>query len=372
MFGLYLHIPFCNCRCYYCDFFSTTEWERIEPYIEALCDEIKERKDYLPTPVLSTIYFGGGTPSLLSPDWIDRIFATINDCFEIEREAEITLEANPDDLTPDYVDRLAQLPFNRISVGIQSFKEKDLQTLNRRHTSAQAVEAVKVCREHGFSNINIDLMYGLPQQSLDDWARNLDHTLELKPEHISAYLLTYEEGTVLYKRLQKREIEGIEEELSLQMYEMLVSRLTKAEYIRYEISNFAKEGRLSRHNSSYWKGTPYLGVGASAHSYNGFSRQWNVSSLADYMRESRVGEIEPLDTRTQYNDYILTRLRTMWGIDTEEIREKFGEVYTNFCLENASLSIKNELLLVNGNIIKLSHKGLFVSDGVIMRLLKMS
>ena len=370
MAGIYLHIPFCKQRCCYCDFFSSTGNEKKSLYVEVLCHEIEERKNYLEEKRLNTIYFGGGTPSLLSAEEFMQIFSTINDCFEIADDAEITLEANPDDLTETYLSQLRPLPFNRVSIGIQSFKDDDLKRLNRRHSSEQAITAVKRCRENGFENISIDLMYGLPGQTEADWRYNIDTAVALNPEHISAYSLTYEEGTKLFKQLKSGSIKATDDETGLLFYQTLIDKLEEAGYIHYEISNFAKQGFISRHNSSYWKNIPYIGVGAAAHSYNGTSRQWNIASIEGYFSGNRLDEVEQLDTDTRYNDYIITRLRTIWGADMEEIEKTFGLSYRDYFRKKTATYIANNLLAQDGTTFRLTRKGLFVSDSIVVEFLK--
>lgn len=368
--GLYIHIPFCRRRCSYCDFFSTTQNGLQTVYVEALIREIRERRDFLSENRLDTIYFGGGTPSQLPAIAFAEIFDTIRENFSIAENAEITLEANPDDLKSDYLAQLESLPFNRISLGIQSFDDEDLIRLNRRHLAEQAIEAVHNCRKHGFTNLSIDLMYGLPFQTATKWEKNLDIALSLLPPHISAYHLTYEEGTALFRQLQKGEVSPVDEEFSVSFFETLKHKLENAGYLHYEISNFAREGYLSRHNSSYWKGTPYLGIGASAHSFDGSSRIRNVSSLTDYLKGNRIAEYESLDEKTRYNDYIVTRLRTMWGIDLNEIEKLYGSSYSTYCLQLCHPYLDRELLVRDENAIRLTGKGIFLSDGIIADLLK--
>ena len=365
MAGLYLHIPFCSRRCFYCDFFSSTDNEKRGQYIASLCREIEERKCYLTDSRLNTIYFGGGTPSLLPVAEFETVFATIARHFTVDADAEITLEANPDDLNEEYISKLRQLPFNRISLGVQSFKDDDLKALNRRHSTAQTKSAVWHCREAGFDNISIDLMYGLPAQSAGDWARNIEEAITLDPEHISAYSLTYEEGTELHRRLKSGRVKAASDETSRLFYELLANRLEEAGYAHYEISNFAKPGFVSRHNSSYWKGVSYIGVGAAAHSYNGESRQWNVASLAGYLSGCRVEEVEELDTSTRYNDYLITRLRTAWGVDVDEMSVLFGDACRNSFRKTAESYLANGLLVQSGANYRLTRDGFFVSDGII-------
>lgn len=372
MAGLYIHIPFCSKRCLYCDFFSNTEMVYKEPYLQALMREMELRRDYLHGEPITTLYFGGGTPSQLQAGDLARIFEAINRSFDISSCEEITLEANPDDMTPDFIRSLRSLPFNRISLGIQSFDEEDLQFLNRRHDSQQAIRAVQQCRDNGFTNISIDLIYGLPGQTLRKWAANLEQTLELDIPHISAYHLTYEEGTPLYTLYKNNKIRPVDEELSLRFFSTLIDSLTDAGYEHYEISNFARPGFISRHNSAYWKGIHYLGLGPSAHSYNGINREWGVASLPDYLEGIKKGSphttIENMDTPTLYNDYVLTRLRTQWGISYSEIDTLFGKPYVEHCKREAVPFIMQDLLEENENIVRLTRKGIFVCDTITREL----
>lgn len=373
MAGLYIHIPFCAKRCLYCDFFSNTEMKYKEPYVDALIRELEMRKDYIDGEPLETIYFGGGTPSLLQSKDFERIFNAIHRLFDVSHCSEITLEANPDDMTPEYVTSLCSFPFNRISMGVQSFKEEDLRFLNRRHNREQALRAVELCKENDLSNISIDLIYGLPGQTLEEWESNLDRTIRLDIPHISAYHLIYEEGTALYKLKEAGKISPVEEEVSVTLFTSLIDRLTANGYLHYEISNFARPGMISRHNSSYWTGKKYLGIGPSAHSYNGESRQWNISSLPAYIRGIENGlpdiEVEELDINTRYNDFIITGLRTMWGVSLTEIQRQYGNDKLIYCKKQASPYLKQGLLVQKEDILTLSRNGIFISDSIMSDLL---
>lgn len=373
MAGLYLHIPFCAKRCIYCDFFSNTDPKYKEPFLSALLREMEIRKDYLGNAPLETLYFGGGTPSRLEAADFDRIFQTVDRLFGLGSCSEITLEANPDDLTPDYIARLRSFPFNRISMGVQSFDPGDLRFLNRRHTAEQALRAVESCREQGFSNLSIDLIYGLPGQTPEKWAANLAQALRLDIPHLSAYHLIYEEGTALYRLREAGKVKPVDEEESVAFFSTLIDTLSAAGYLHYEISNFARPGCFSRHNTSYWTGEPYLGLGPSAHSYNGTERAWNPSSLPLYIKGMEEGnsilETESLDLYTRYNDFIITGLRTMWGIRLSDLREKFGERLAAYCERQAAFFINQGLLIRSGESLVLSKKGIFISDGIMSDLL---
>ena len=373
MAGIYIHIPFCKRRCIYCDFFSTTQSEKKAEYVHALVRELEIRKDYLDNEEIETIYLGGGTPSQLSKEELEEIFAHIYKVYKVTPDAEITLEANPDDLTPEYVSMLRTLPFNRISMGIQTFQEETLKLLHRRHTAQQAIEAFKRCREAGFQNISIDLMYGLPGETLDTWGQDLQQAIDLHPEHISAYHLIYEEGTTLWNLREQNKVEEAEEELSLTLFKTLIERLTKAGYQHYEISNFCLPGLHSRHNSSYWTGKKYLGCGPSAHSFDGTSRQWNVSSLEQYLKGIHTDqldfEIEDLDLYTRYNDFVITSIRTCWGMPLSQLRTTYGETLYNYCLRMAKPHIQQGVLEIEEDTLKLTSEGIFISDGIMSDLL---
>lgn len=373
MAGIYIHIPFCKRRCIYCDFFSTTQSEKKSTYVHALCRELEMRKDYLENEEIETIYLGGGTPSQLSFDELEKIFTSIYNIYKIKEDAEITLETNPDDLTPIYVNKLRQLPINRLSMGIQTFHEETLKLLHRRHTAQQAIEAYHCCREAGFHNISIDLMYGLPGETLERWENDLQQAIELQPEHISAYHLIYEEDTVLWKLKSQCQVKEADEELSVTLFSTLIQRLTEAGYQHYEISNFSLPHFQSRHNSSYWTGKKYLGCGPSAHSYNAISRQWNVASLDKYIIGINSAkpdfEIEELDLYTRYNDLVITSIRTCWGMSLPELLDNFGEQLYNYCLKMAQPHIQQGTLIQENQILKLTSKGIFVSDGIMSDLL---
>ncbi len=373
MAGIYIHVPFCIKRCIYCDFYSNTDMSYKAAYIEAVCRELELKKDVTGDEVIRTVYFGGGTPSQLDAKDFSRIFDKIESLYTFASRPEITLEANPDDLTLPYIQDLSGLPFNRVSLGIQSFREEDLVFLNRRHTAEQAARSVKELQQHGFSNISIDLIYGLPGSDLRSWEENLKTALSLNVQHISAYHLTYEEGTTLHRRVSNKEILPVDEEESIRQFEYLIGFLKSNGYEQYEISNFALPGFHSRHNSSYWKGEKYLGVGPSAHSYNAVERHWNISSLPLYLKGIASGrpamEVELSDARTCYNDYVITRLRTIWGIDLNEIKLRFGEDYRDYCLRQAHKHIRQNLIKQTDNTLILTKEGIFISDSVMSDLL---
>lgn len=392
MAGIYIHIPFCQSRCIYCDFYSTTHHEAKEAYIKALVKELTLRAGYLQDEFsepaeIKTIYLGGGTPSTLDASQLERIFSALYHTYRISSEAEITLEANPDDLTTEKIKELQSFLINRISIGIQTFNNRELHFLRRRHTAEQAIKAVKDCQNAGFSNISIDLIYGLPEQTISQWQSNITQALQLDVPHISAYALIYEENTALWNLKEKGIISETDEDTSLTMYNMLIDELSDHHFQHYEISNFAQSGYYSRHNSSYWNSIPYLGCGPSAHSYNGKSRQWNTADLKLYIEKMQSCtqpsdfkyadwiDREYLDNQTRYNDYIMTRLRTCWGADLHFIETEFGTRLKDYCLQQASFHIKNGNLQLDkkneqtkDGLLKLTRKGLFLSDGIISDL----
>ncbi|TAF97340.1 MAG: radical SAM family heme chaperone HemW [Cytophagia bacterium] len=331
---LYLHIPFCKQACHYCDFYFSTNLKSKGELVAAICRELELQRHYLPTPQLETIYLGGGTPSILSEAEFGQIFETIHRVYEVKKQAEITIEANPDDLSQDKL-RVLRAFGNRLSIGIQSFYEPYLKRMNRAHTAQESQMCVKRAQDAGFENLTIDLMYGVWQQTGQStdanqiWQQDLEQAVALQVPHISSYNLTIEPQTAFGKWLKKGEILPIDEELSVQQFEKLIAELTTHGYEHYEISNFAKPGHYARHNSSYWKRRPYLGIGPSAHSFNGHSRQYNVANNAQYIKALQAGKLpferEELSRFDQVNDYLLTSLRTMWGCDLRTIRAILGE-----------------------------------------------
>lgn len=368
MAGIYIHVPFCKTRCIYCDFYTGTDKTLQTRYLEALCQEIQLRKTYIDSEPIKTIYFGGGTPSQLAKLDFEKIFNKIYQNFEVFSDAEITLEANPDDLNDEYLKNLRLLPFNRISIGIQSFDDRELRFLKRRHNAQKAINAVKKAQDLGFNNISIDLIYGLPGQTLKIWDYNLETAITLGIQHISSYHLIYEEGTVLNNLLQTNKLEQIDEEISLEMFSLLINKLEKAGFEHYEISNFAKDGLYSKHNTSYWQGEKYLGLGTAAHSYNGANRAWNIPSISKYIKdiESHVvnSEYEILDEKARYNDFILTGLRTKWGVNLDDMKKLFGDKMLDYCLQYAKKYYEQGFLQNTGNTLRLTTKGIFISDSI--------
>lgn len=374
MAGIYVHVPFCKTRCAYCDFYSTTLAELQPRYIEAICQELAMRHDYLHNAPIGTLYFGGGTPSQLTPTAFKKIFNCIYKTYGLDNCQEITLEANPDDLTEDYLRQLSSLPFNRISLGVQTFHDPTLRLMNRRHTAKEAIKAVGRCQQYGFQNISIDLIYGLPGETPAQWLDDLHTAFTLGVQHISAYHLTYERGTHLWQMLQRKEIEEVTEDTSVAMFRILCEEMRQAGFEHYEISNFVKPGYRSKHNSAYWHEVPYLGCGPGAHSFDGHSREWNVSSLQQYIEALENGhrnfEQEILDTDTRYNELVMTRLRTCEGFSLKDLQQRFGKKYYDYCLLLAQPYIQQGLMQQKEDTLKLTQKGIFVSDDIISDLMR--
>lgn len=369
MSAIYIHIPFCKTRCTYCDFHSGCDLSLKKQYVETLKKEIVLRKKYIDNQPVKTIYFGGGTPSLLSADELMGIFNVLNQNFDLTSCEETTLECNPDDLSENYVRQLRSLPINRLSIGIQSFNDNELTFINRRHSATQAIEAVKRCQENGFSNISIDLIFGLPFQTLESFESNLNKTLKLDVQHVSIYGLTFEEGTKIEQQRQKKLFTETDEDTTILMYQMAIEKLTSNGFEHYEISNFAKPKMHSKHNSSYWNGTHYLGIGSGAHSYNGTSRQWNICDTKKYCSLHNYFETEKLSISDIYNELIITNLRKKEGIDLRFIEQTFEEKFYNHCKKMAQNFVDNNLLEEKNNHLKLTQKGILLSDNIIQNLM---
>ena len=378
MAGLYLHVPFCSSKCSYCAFYSVTNNQLKQDYIEAICKELYLRKQFFKDihfknnqfkPLVNTVYFGGGTPSCLDEYAFEKIFNAIYDCFGNSFE-EVTIECNPDDITLSYAKILKKYA-NRISLGIQTFNNDQLKLINRRHNAEEAIKAVNIIKEVGISNISIDLIFGFPKETLADWLFDINQAIKLDVQHVSAYSLMFEEGTKLYHLLQKEKIEQISEELSVEMYDVLIDKLSEAGLVQYEISNFAKLGFESRHNSGYWNETPYLGVGPSAHSYNLSTRSWNVSNVSQYVKSISKDilplEEEQIDEITRYNDLITTALRTKEGIHLNTLQED----YAQYLLEQSSEFIKEGTMIkTSDNRLALTRKGYYISDAIMAELIQ--
>ena len=372
MAGIYIHIPFCKSRCIYCGFYSTTMLSLRHKYVKAVCREMELRHGYVDETV-ETVYLGGGTPSLLGASELGMLFQYIYKVFKVSDDAEITMECNPDDINENFTDMLARTPVNRVSLGVQTFSDARLKLLRRRHDTAEVTKAVDQLRRCGIGNISIDLMFGFPGETLDDWTADINKALELNVEHISAYSLMYEEGTKLFDMLEREQIHEIDDELSLKMYDELTAHLTLNGYEHYEISNFARRGYRSRHNGNYWRQVPYIGLGAAAHSFDLKSRQWNVADVASYIEGIDMGEVraerETLTPETTFNDIITTALRTREGIDMEYIERHLGKRYKDFLTANSARYVSEGLIETDGSHVRLTHKGIYISDMIMSELM---
>ncbi len=373
MAGIYIHIPFCRQKCFYCDFYKTLDTSLLPEFISALKKEIVLRKNYLENEPVKTIYFGGGTPSVLNEKELNEILSFIKHEFTVHQKAEITFEANPDDLTPDYLQQIYNAGINRLSIGIQSFNDELLKNMNRRHSALQAIESVKNAVKTGIENISIDLIYGLPNLTHSDWEASLEQTFALPVTHLSAYHLTYHKGTNFYKKLKNGTLKETTETESISQFNTLIEITGKNGFEQYEISNFAKNKLYSKHNTSYWTGEKYIGLGPSAHSFNGISRQWNISHTKKYISEiendRNCFEEEILTENDKFNEYILTRIRTIWGVSLNEIENYFGIEKKRYFLQTISQYKNTGLIVRKNNVFTLSKKGLFISDEIMTNLM---
>lgn len=368
MAGIYLHIPFCKQKCHYCNFFSLATTRYRTEFVEALLKEIELQQGYLESQVVNTIYFGGGTPSLLSTLEIKKIIDKLIKHFNVSGEVEITLEANPDDVTEEKGKEWAASPVNRISLGVQSFHDEDLEYLNRVHDSKSALNSIDLLKRLGFNNLTIDLIYGIPTLNEERWIENLQIFFSRDLPHLSAYALTVEEKTALAHLIQKKKIRPVREKDQVEHFNILTELTEKEGFIHYEISNFARPGHYSKHNSIYWLGGHYLGLGPSAHSFNGTERKWNVSNLSTYIRMENVTEIleetETLSMVQQYNEYVMTSLRTAWGCDLEHVNNVFGEQYSQYLEKKAGPRILDNTIRQSGRVLSLTKKGKLFADGI--------
>jgi oxygen-independent coproporphyrinogen-3 oxidase len=373
MAGLYIHIPFCKSFCAYCDFYSVTDSTMTGRLVEAIISESAHRAGYLEGERVETIYFGGGTPSLLGVPDIRRIMSELAKHFDISDTPEVTLEANPDDLNKKYLDDLISSGVNRLSIGVQSWNDVRLKYLGRRHTAEQSAAALEEAARAGFDNISADLIYGIPGMTLSDLRHDLEMTFSYPVKHLSAYHLTIEEGTRFGKMKKEGRLVETDEETSASMFSLLGNECRAQGFIHYEISNFAKEGFISRHNSSYWRQIPYLGLGPSAHSFDRRSRQWNVSNLKKYIKSVEEGAVmserEELDRITVFNEYILTSLRTIWGIDLEHVEQQFDKELRDYIVNLSDKYIRYGLMQRNKNTLVLTDQGKMISDNIIGELL---
>ncbi|RZJ36383.1 MAG: radical SAM family heme chaperone HemW [Flavobacterium sp.] len=364
--GIYIHIPFCKQACYYCDFHFSTNFKKKDEIVEALAKEIAMRKSEAADPV-ETIYFGGGTPSVLSDAEIKLLIDTVYENYEVVRDPEITLEANPDDLTPERIAEWAQTPINRLSIGIQSFFEDDLRMMNRAHDSIQAISSLRAARKF-FDNISIDLIYGIPGMSDQKWKQNIETALSSGVPHISSYALTVEPKTALHKMIATSQIAAPDDDAAEAHFHILADVLAANGFVHYELSNFGKPGYFSRNNSAYWLGKSYIGIGPSAHSYNGISRSWNVANNSLYLKSILNNELpsesELLSDADRFNETVMTGLRTIWGVSLSRIREEFGENIHRHLLKSAEKHLANGLLEITFDTLKATRKGKFLADGI--------
>ena len=368
MAGIYFHIPFCKQACHYCDFHFSTSLTRQDDMIAAMRDELVLRKEYLLQRPIETIYFGGGTPSILSTVHLESLFQTLNKHYPISSGAEITLEANPDDLTREKLEYWKKLGINRLSIGVQTFQDSLLMQLNRAHQAHQAIDAIGLARDSGFRNVSLDLIYALPGSTTAHLETDIQQALELAPQHISIYGLTIEEKTAFGQWFRKGKLKTVSEKEEVSQFELLMDQLPRAGYEQYEISNFAKEGFQARHNSNYWKGEWYLGIGPSAHSFQETSRQFNIPNNAQYVASLKEGKIpatvEQLSSTNQINEYLFTRLRTKWGIDLSELKSRWGYDLAFEQSESLNLYLKDGYLHQQGSIITLTRKGKLLADEI--------
>lgn len=374
MVGLYIHIPFCESKCIYCDFYSMANNNPlIDKYINALLVEAVLRKNELNSETLTTVYLGGGTPSLLSITQLSKLVNGLKKVFDFSDVEEFTIEVNPDDVTADYIQQAKSLGINRVSMGVQSFNDEDLRFINRRHTAKQATDAIHIIKEAGIDNISIDLIYGIPGQNIEKWKNNVDTAILLLVQHISAYTLMYEEGTRLSVMRSLGKITEVDDDVVAAMYDYLVAQLKSNGYTHYEISNFALPGFHSRHNSSYWNLTPYLGLGVAAHSFDGTVRRFNPSNLKKYLDALGEGklyvEVENITQAERYDEYVMLRLRTADGIDADELMHRFGEEYYQFFIEKTKPLVSEGYLINENGRYYIPENHIMISDNITCDLL---
>jgi oxygen-independent coproporphyrinogen III oxidase len=367
MSGIYIHIPFCKQACHYCDFHFSTSLKKKEEMVLALAKEIEMRKSEFQAEVVETIYFGGGTPSILEISDLKLLIDAVFRNYNVTENPEITVEANPDDLSKERIIELSNNKVNRLSIGIQSFFEDDLIMMNRAHNSEEAKECLEFATLY-FDNISVDLIYGIPEMSKEKWLQNIEIALSFNIPHISSYALTVEPKTALHSFIQKGIIPQPDDEVAQEHFQILVDKLSENDFIHYELSNFGKENYFSKNNSSYWLGKKYIGIGPSAHSYDGEKRGWNVSNNSLYLKsisENKLpSETEILSKTDRYNEYVMTGLRTIWGISLERIESEFGKTYLDYLNRQAAKYIEDHLLFVDENILRTTKKGKFLSDGI--------
>ena len=375
MAGIYIHIPFCKQACYYCDFHFSTSLKKKSELVTALAKELILRKDEFKNQTVETIYFGGGTPSLLTIDELQFLISEVYKNYIVIETPEITLEANPDDLSKDLIVQLSNSPVNRLSIGVQSFFEADLKLMNRAHNAEEAKACLEEATKH-FDNISIDLIYGIPGLTNENWIKNIETVLSYNIPHISSYALTVEPKTALDTFIKKGIIENVDDDLAQEQFHILIEKLEEAGFVHYELSNFGKPDYFSKNNSAYWQGKSYLGIGPSAHSFNGNERGWNVRNNSKYIKALEQNilpiETEILSTTDKYNEYVMTGLRTMWGVSLEKVKQDFGKMYKDYLLEQATFYLKNEMLYLNDGKILVTKKGKFLSDGIASDLFKIN
>ncbi|MDY2585817.1 radical SAM family heme chaperone HemW [Winogradskyella aquimaris] len=375
MAGIYIHIPFCKQACYYCDFHFSTSLKKKDELLEALVKEIELRKAEFKDIEVQTIYFGGGTPSLLTNEELQLLISAVNDNYKVVTSPEITLEANPDDLLSKRIIELSNTPINRLSIGIQSFFESDLKLMNRAHNAEEAKACLEEAIKH-FDNISLDLIYGIPGASNDQWLQNIDMALNYNIPHISSYALTVEPKTALASFIEKGVIDNVDDEQAHEQFHLLKDKLEASGFIHYELSNFGKEGYFSKNNSAYWQGKSYIGIGPSAHSFNGCQRGWNVKNNTKYIKAIKGGalpmEMETLTKTDRYNEYIMTGLRTIWGVSLEKVEQDFGSTYKDYLIEQANVFINQHLLYIDDRHLRVTKKGQFLSDGIASELFKLN
>lgn len=374
MVGLYIHIPFCESKCIYCDFYSMANNNHlIDKYINALLVEAVLRKNELNSETLTTVYLGGGTPSLLSITQLSKIVNGLKKVFDFSEVEEFTIEVNPDDVTAYYIQQAKSLGINRVSMGVQSFNDVDLRFINRRHTAKQATDAIHIIKKAGIDNISIDLIYGIPGQNIEIWKNNVDTAISLSVQHISAYTLMYEEGTRLSVMRSLGKITEVDDDVVAAMYDYLVAQLKSNGYTHYEISNFALPGFYSRHNSSYWNLTPYLGLGVAAHSFDGTVRRYNPSNLKKYLDALGEGnlcvEVEKITKAEKYDEYVMLRLRTADGIDADELMHRFDEEYYQFFIEKTKPLVSEGSLINENGRYYIPENHIMISDNITCDLL---
>lgn len=367
MAGIYIHIPFCKQACHYCDFHFSTSMKKKDEMVSAIAKEIAMRKEELDNETIETIYFGGGTPSVLTNSEIDFILKAVYNNFQVISNPEITLEANPDDLSLERIKQLAESPINRLSIGIQSFFEDDLKMMNRAHNSIEAEMCLAESVKH-FDNISIDLIYGIPGMSNERWLQNVEKALSFGVPHISSYALTVETKTALHKFVQSGAIPQPSDEAAQEHFHLLIDKLEENGFVHYELSNFGKEGYFSKNNTAYWLGKKYLGIGPSAHSYNGSTRSWNINNNALYLKAIEAGELasesEKLTSADRYNEYVMTGLRTIWGVSVSRVEAEFGKQYSTHLMKEADKFIDRGKLIVQDGILKTTKEGKFLADGI--------